>query len=202
MPYESRVGNRLRLGRFNPSCPPGQRDNVAARFKRVEPISEAAGILDALGEIGSPCRSARRGVAEGTCPNAAEPTCGGAPISPSMVLKVRRNACGIDLDPQPRFHLRVHFGQLPITAPRAPGKASARLAGAYALESRDQTRGQRHDVVGHQPARLDVLPPPTGQRPQSPVEIELSRHAAWQTSLQRAPVRKHHPDGDIAQAIR
>jgi hypothetical protein len=63
MPYESRVGNRFRLGRFNPSCPPGQRDDVAARFKRVEPISEAADVLDALGEISRLVVSARRSVA-------------------------------------------------------------------------------------------------------------------------------------------
>ena len=107
------------------SCPPRQEDNVIARFKHVEPIGETPNVLDALSEIGRLVVCARRSIA-GPCPNAAEPTYGGAPTSPSMVLKVRLNACGVTSIPSLAFISLVHFDQLPITAPRAPGRQACR----------------------------------------------------------------------------
>src|ERR1700722_8835108 len=128
----TRAGVRL----WKASCPPRQGDNVPARFKRGEPISETANVLDAFSEVGRLVVSARRSVA-GRVPQSGRADIWRRAKFGEQGLEASPERVRRDVDPEPRLHLPRPFrpGADHGTASAGEGKLVG-LAGAHRPKQR------------------------------------------------------------------
>ena len=150
-----------------PSRPPRKRTTLLPASSTSSRSARRLNVLDALREIGRLVVCARRSVAGRVS------QCGRADIRRRANFakhglegppeRVRR-----DVDPEPR--LRLPRPLRPVAYHGAAGAGKGKLvglAGPHRPEQRDQSRGQRHNVVGQEPSRLRILAPQSRQRPHS-----------------------------------